>query len=238
MLNKTVCVCGLVEADVLGEKDGRTVGRCEVCNMVRTLEVASDYGTFYTEGLKYHAERDGQTPYLERFDHDRNIAAQRLQRHLPMTDLRVLDVGCANGGFVSQAMATGVRTEGLELNPAMAAIVRETTGALVHEDWSSVLGQFTLITYHDVLEHVIDPVAELQRASAYLAPRGVLVVDAPDVDDPRFAELGMNWHHMKPLEHLWFFNRESLRAVFRRAGLSPFKVEHPIQGKVVMYGRR
>lgn len=237
MLRETTCVCGMQLVEVLGEKDGRTVGACLECGLVRTMQVADDYATLYTDGLRYHAERPGQPSYLERVAHDREVATLRIPRHLQATDVRILDVGCANGGFIAEAQALGIRSEGLEPNPIMAEQVRASTGALVHTDWSTVLGKFTLITYHDVLEHIEDPVAELAWAKQYLQPRGVLVVDTPDAADPRFAELGMAWHHMKPLEHLWFFTQETLQMTLGMAGLSAFKRETPIPGKVVMYAR-
>lgn len=236
-MRKTVCICGEQEVVVVGERDERTVGTCVICNQMRTLEIADDYGALYTEGLRYHAERDGHAAYTDRTDHDACVGLSRVPRHMSATDVRLLDVGCANGGYILSAQAAGLRVEGLEVNPTMAAYARETTQTLVHEGWETVLGRFTLITYHDVLEHIEDPVAELVRAKQFLQPRGVIAIDTPDTDDERFALLGMNWHHMKPREHLWFWNKHTIQQVFRNAGLSLIRFDTPIQGKLVAYVR-
>ena len=94
-----------------------------------------------------------------------------------------------------------------------------------------------MITYHDVIEHVPDPAAELRRLPQLLRQRGLLVIDTPDAGDPRFAQFGLNWHHMKPQEHLWFFSESHLRGLVEHAGFRIEHVDRPIQGKIVLYAR-
>jgi 2-polyprenyl-3-methyl-5-hydroxy-6-metoxy-1,4-benzoquinol methylase len=100
-----------------------------------------------------------------------------------------------------------------------------------------VTGQFDIITYHDVIEHLVDPLDELTRIRRFLRTSGTLVIDTPDADDPRFADLCLSWHHMKPLEHLWFFTERHLRWLTERAGFHVDLVDRPIAGKIVLYAR-
>jgi 2-polyprenyl-3-methyl-5-hydroxy-6-metoxy-1,4-benzoquinol methylase len=98
-----------------------------------------------------------------------------------------------------------------------------------------VRGRFDIITYYDVIEHVRGPLSELRRVRRYLRDGGLIVIDTPDADEPRFEELSLEWHHMKPQEHLWFFTERHLRRLARRAGFAIDDVERPIQGKIVLY---
>jgi len=232
----TACICGLTEATFVGEKDDRTVGRCNGCGLIRTLNPPAKYVEFYTEGDRYHAERDGQIPYRKRYEHDKVVG--RLRWTKIMAGMRVLDVGCANGAFVALAWEHGAAAEGVEINPNMAAWARERTGCPIHASLDDAVGPYDLVTLHDVIEHFEDPVAVCREIRSLVRVGGRLIVDTPDAEDPRFAELGMEWHHLKPREHLWFFTEESLRRLLGQAGFLVESVDRPIQGKIVAYARR
>lgn len=220
----------------LGQKDARTIGRCVGCGLIRTLDPPTDYEALYTEGNRYHTERDGQTPYRLRYEHDWEVAQQRWTKL--MSGMRVLDVGCANGAFVAFAATCGARAEGIEVNSLMAAWARERTSCPIYASLDVVTGPYDIVTLHDVIEHFQAPDLVCRRIREIIRPGGRLIIDTPDADDPRFAELGMNWHHLKPREHLWFFTEQSLRQLVARAGFLVESVDRPIQGKIVAYARR
>jgi 2-polyprenyl-3-methyl-5-hydroxy-6-metoxy-1,4-benzoquinol methylase len=155
-----------------------------------------------------------------------------------MSQLRLLDVGCANGAFIRYAASQGIIAEGLEPNPDMARWAASASGRPVHISWTTISGQFDIVTYHDVIEHVMNPRTELERVHSFLRGSGLLILDTPDADDPRFEELGLSWHHMKPQEHLWFFTERSLRLLVEETGYEVDRVDRPIRGKVVLYARR
>lgn len=235
MLSTTCCVCQDVRVDLLGTKDGCRVGRCLGCGLLRTLDRADDYLELYTEGNRYHGERTGQIPYRERVQHDYAVGVSRVTKlH---TQQRVLDVGCANGGFLEAATHAGHQVEGLELNPQMAAETAQRLGVPIHTSWETITGRFDVITYHDVIEHVLSPVEELRKAGDYLQSGALLVLDTPDAAYAAFTQDPMASHHMKPREHLWFFTEPHLTSLLRRAGFGVVSVDHPIPGKLVIYAR-
>ena len=212
---------------------------CDTCGLIRRLNVNSfNVHALYTEGTKYHDEVQrtvGHEPYADRFEHDLSIASLRWPKL--MAQYRLLDVGCANGAFLDYAKSQGMDAEGIEPNDTMAGLAHARTGCVVHRDWGSVMGQFDVITYHDVIEHVVDPQYEFELASSYLAPGGLLILDTPDADSDQFAELGMAWHHMRPLQHLWLFREEDLEALCEQNGLTHVHTDRPIPGKLVLYAR-
>jgi len=96
----------------------------------------------------------------------------------------VLDVGCGAGDFLDLARTSGLKTFGLELNPAGAAKARAKGHVIfdrllpdVPADASP--GGFDLITLFQVLEHVPDPVGILKQAAALLKLGGYISVAVP-----------------------------------------------------------
>jgi 2-polyprenyl-3-methyl-5-hydroxy-6-metoxy-1,4-benzoquinol methylase len=233
----TACICGYWDTDLIGSKDERTVGTCKACGMLRTLEMDDNYEDLYVDGEKYHAEREGQTPYKDRYYHDYHIAELRWPNMLRRFHPRLLDVGAANGAFVRHAIDHGFNAEGLELNPNMAGWAMENFTVPMHTSWDTVGQYYDVVTYHDVIEHVVDPYAELVTLSEnhIIKPYGLLILDTPDAEDPRFKELGMDWHHMKPKEHLFFFTEKHLVDMLKRADYKILQVDRPIPGKIVAY---
>jgi SAM-dependent methyltransferase len=232
----TTCVCGEARTEPYCATHDRAVGTCVRCGLTRTLQMATDYETLYTEGDRYHVARQGHTPYRERFEHDHEVGHLRLREFAAR--LRWLDVGCANGGFVAAANDLGYAVEGLEPNPGIAAWAAQATGRPIHRTWDTVLGWFDVITLHDVFEHVVDPVQYLNVLRSHLVPGGMLILDVPDIHDTGAREYGPYSHHMKPLEHLWFWERTLLTRFVGDHGFEVVDVHRPIPGKLVVYARR
>ena len=105
---------------------------------------------------------------------------------LPATVRRFADVGCGAGATSAwlKAKYPGSYAVGLEGNPA----VREALSANVDEahivDLNGSLpdiGAVDLILCLDVLEHLVDPGAVLNRLVQHLTPGGTAVVSVPNV---------------------------------------------------------
>jgi 2-polyprenyl-3-methyl-5-hydroxy-6-metoxy-1,4-benzoquinol methylase len=202
---------------------------------MRTLECPSTYETLYTEGDRYHVEREGQTPYRERYDHDVGVAAVRWPKLV--RELRLLDVGCANGAFVKYAAQMGVQADGLEPNVNMARWARDRTRRSIFTTWEEVEGPYDVVTLHDVFEHAADPKHLLGKIRAVLRPGGLLILDVPDAEHEEFVRAPMLSHHMKPLEHLWFWDEANLGMLLASEKFIIKTVDRPIPGKLVVYAR-
>jgi SAM-dependent methyltransferase len=227
------CLCGETEGtvEVHGEVQALRCS-CGVARLLTDIE-ARDYERQYNDG-SYHssAERHpGCVPYAQRYENDLRVAKIRVERYRDVVrrrwdpPLRVLDVGCANGAFVHYLRRIGIEAIGIDRNPRLPrwCIRGSVQGLRLPRD------RFHFVTYHDVLEHVIDPIAEVKSVRRLVSEGGVLVIDVPDVSVAQGA------HHWKP-EHIWYFNAPSLRSVLGSAGFSVLHEDRPIPGKLVMYG--
>lgn len=136
---------------------------------------------------------------------------------------RLLDVGCGSGAFLGEAAKQGWAGTGLEFSREAALRARQTFGLHVIEgDLNSpslAEGQFHLISMWHVLEHMLAPLAALQRCRQLLTPdQGLLLIELPNWSSVGRLIRGAKWKQMKPPEHLNFFSPTSLRHLLKVSG--------------------
>lgn len=200
---------------------------CPDCDVVRqdvTLtpaQLQEWYAARYHEGIYKHTLR-----------HDMNVAATRLHAYNLPAGIKLLDVGAGNGAFVNEARAGGIDAWGQDL-AKQSESPYIYVGDLEHLYFPTA--EFDVVTLHDVLEHVPDPVAFLQEVKRILKPvTGQLIVDFPRFWDAAGA------HHWKLIEHLWMFTEQQLVRLLKRVGFTNASggyivdVVHPIPSKVVV----
>jgi 2-polyprenyl-3-methyl-5-hydroxy-6-metoxy-1,4-benzoquinol methylase len=145
---------------------------------------------------------------------------------------RVLELGPATG-YMSKAMIDrGCTVVGIELDPAMGERAeqiceRVIVGDLDQLDLDAELGgeKFDVIVAADVLEHLRDPLATLEKLCPHLADDGAFVVSIPNVahGSVRLALLAGHFRYgdigLLDSTHLRFFTRESFEQLLDEAEL-------------------
>jgi 2-polyprenyl-3-methyl-5-hydroxy-6-metoxy-1,4-benzoquinol methylase len=146
-----------------------------------------------------------------------------------------LDVGCGRGGFgrsLRRRYGPGAHLVGVEPVPEQAAAARRAEGfdEVVDGYFPDALegrdDQFDLVTYNDVLEHIVDPAATLRATVAHLTPTGRVVAAIPNVAyAPVVLDLVRNrWEYtdqgILDRTHLRFFTRASSIALFEENGFA------------------
>jgi SAM-dependent methyltransferase len=147
-----------------------------------------------------------------------------LTRHLPRRG-RLLDFGCADGYFLELARADGWEVTGLEISAEMAETASARLSTLIVTSPDQLPpGEFDAITLWEVLEHLPDPVAELQRLAQRLRPGGILMLSTPNAGHWQAVQMPDRWTAYRPPAHLILFTVGSLRVVLEKAGLSTIRI--------------
>ncbi len=141
---------------------------------------------------------------------------------------RVLEIGCAHGGFVALLRKAGFDAMGLELSPSIVQFARDTFHVPVLcgpvEEQNLEPGSFDVIVMMDVLEHFPDPVKTLRHCLDLLKPDGLFLIQTPELPEEKNYETlltGMSpfLAQLKSKEHLYLFSPSSVRNFFNQTGI-------------------
>lgn len=247
-----VCqVCGSRHSERKFEDPPFDVRRCTNCGLVYVTPrmTAEDlerevYSEVYWKSDKprehgYADYAKDEALYLKTF----RRRLRFVQSHCPEPG-RVLDVGCAAGYFLRVMRDAGWEVRGVELSP-IAAEARRSLGddavfngyldAIPAEREDFAKHSFDLITMWDVIEHVPDPQELLRQVRQLLKPGGTLILETQNVDSAFANLLGRRWHHYKHREHLYHFNRSTVREVLGQAGFAVQSTTASYGGKYVSF---
>lgn len=134
---------------------------------------------------------------------------------------QLLDIGCATGDFLIAARDRGWTVTGIEVSEYAARQARSRglnvlAGPLARAEKN--LGIYDVISMWEVLEHLTDPLDELERVRAHLAPKGILAISTPNVYGLSTYIFGRRSVTFKPNEHLFYFSRETFARILETAG--------------------
>jgi 2-polyprenyl-3-methyl-5-hydroxy-6-metoxy-1,4-benzoquinol methylase len=132
----------------------------------------------------------------------------------------LLDVGAYIGVFVEVAKAAGWNACGVEPSTWAAQearrrglnVIQGTQDAPALHD-----SQFDVLTMWDVIEHMAEPLAEVQKAYQLLRPGGWLVVHTMDINSLVARLMGPHWPWLMDM-HLHYFSRQSMAYMLAQAG--------------------
>jgi SAM-dependent methyltransferase len=130
---------------------------------------------------------------------------------------RWLDYGCGNGGMVRWIRErTPVKAFGFEqgwiADAARAQGIPVLTAGAVDRE-----GPFDVITALEVLEHVVDPKAFVERIAGLLAPGGLFFYTTGNAT--RHATRLTQWGYVVPRIHISYFEPRTMARLLADAGL-------------------
>ncbi|MDD4888970.1 MAG: methyltransferase domain-containing protein [Phycisphaerae bacterium] len=211
--------------------DGLRVVRCDGCGLafVNPRPIAADIARLYAADYFAGAPDtpvgySGYAPTAGTIRSSPPRAYRLIRRDGPaVRGLRALDVGCAFGGLVYWLSQGGAAAMGIDVSADAVRFGREKLGLDLRcgtlETLDEPDGSFDLVTLVDVIEHVPDLAAALRRLARLLKPGGLAIVHTPNFG--AFAAVGLRYKglHLN-LEHLLYFDRETLERAFAEVGLA------------------
>jgi SAM-dependent methyltransferase len=148
--------------------------------------------------------------------------------------LRILDVGSAGGYLGLILKARGHYVAGVERDPELAEKARPIYDRFFEVDVDGFdfpeRGEYDLIIFADVLEHLRDPAAVLRRSFGSLKEGGKIIISVPNVANfvVRLSLLFGNFDYrdlgILDRTHLRFFTLRTLKSLLEDCGLSVARV--------------
>jgi len=218
---KIICpVCDESDGSPMGSKQGFHLYRSASCGLVFVAPVPKSediYGEEYFHGaahgfgyVDYNREKEAMHSTFARY-------VKEISKLYPVKKL--FDIGAASGYFVAFAKNCGWEASGIEISDAAAhegrSLNRPIQTGTIHQVPD---GKFDVITMWDVLEHVLDPRADIRRAGELLLPSGILAINTPDAGSWWARMLGIRWQLIVPPEHIHLFTKTALNILLEENG--------------------
>lgn len=228
--HSTVCTLCKTQSPYWFTKDAYPYYRCPSCDFIFVFPSPADTASVY--GKEYFTGGEGGFGYVD-YDADKAAMKSAFIEYLKImraslgTTGKLLDVGAASGYFLDLARGHGWDVEGIEISTYGSELGRKKgipmhTGTLLTYPGGSK--PFDAISMLDVIEHVQDPEAEIQKAASLLKVGGVLIINTPDTGSFIARLLGRHWHQYIPPEHIAMFNAKNLSQTLTRNGFVVEKV--------------
>jgi SAM-dependent methyltransferase len=224
-------ICFSSSLEEIGSKSGVLRGdrfsllRCSTCGYAFVANPLLDYGAIYSEEYYRGAGADHSIDYLFELSHPELTIRQYewrgilkvVESMVPLSpSTRWLDFGCGNGGLVrylreeKNCQAVGYEHGWIRSRAVEAGI------PFLNTEIEQNRGSFDIVSAIEVLEHVVDPLAELRLIRSLLKPGGLFFYTTGNAA-PHRNDL-LNWHYFVPDIHISLYEPGTLRTALRAAG--------------------
>jgi 2-polyprenyl-3-methyl-5-hydroxy-6-metoxy-1,4-benzoquinol methylase len=240
MLETVPCnLCGADDTAPMMEIKGFHIVRCRKCGLLyvnpryreETLREIYTEDYYDHDGISNGREFYGYDDYLRDEENIRITFAKRLRTIGSLANKgKLLDVGCATGFFLDLARGDGWEVVGTEVAQFGARYARERFGLDIRLGTLAGLRfdsqAFDVVTMWDVIEHVLDPMAELREVHRILRQGGLLSIITPDAGSLLARLLGQRWEEFRRVrEHVYFFSKQTLGKMLHKAGFEILRTE-------------
>jgi SAM-dependent methyltransferase len=151
---------------------------------------------------------------------------RRLLGNCKKQNKRILDIGCYAGHFLDN-VPNNFEKYGIESYEPAARIAKRKGIEVYTEGIEAVDfpdGYFDVVTMFALIEHLLDPVAIVEKCNRMLVRGGVFVVMTGDAESLKARIKGQEWHMYCPPIHQFFFSAKSLDQMIASAGFKKVKV--------------
>ena len=203
--------------------------RCPSCRFAFVANPWLDMEAIYDEAYYRGRGADSLVDYVTEAEHPettvrlyewRGILARVASLVTVSAATSWLDFGCGAGGLVQFLRGAGVPgAVGFEPGWASTWLEERSIPVVSERQLDQSSGRFDVVTAIEVIEHAVDPVAELRRIRAVLRPGGLLFLTTGNAAP--FRHRLTSWRYVTPDVHISFFEPETLAGALRSAGFLP-----------------
>jgi 2-polyprenyl-3-methyl-5-hydroxy-6-metoxy-1,4-benzoquinol methylase len=220
--NHTNClICTSDQLVPIAGYEGAHLNKCKKCGFVFSGAIPT------SEELEAHYNQYGRNDYLS------PITIKRYHELLDKMEPyrktgRLLDVGCGIGYFLEVAKERGWEVYGTEYTDDAVTICEKKgihmhKGQLNPDNYSPDF--FDIITSFEVIEHINNPLEELNRFKKLLRTGGLVYVTTPNFNSLLRYRLKAAYNVICYPEHLSYYTPRTLKKVFKNVGFKPIKIQ-------------
>ncbi|MGB6451681.1 MAG: class I SAM-dependent methyltransferase, partial [Steroidobacteraceae bacterium] len=140
----------------------------------------------------------------------------------PSRKPRLLDIGCANGGFPRYMQALGWEVEGLEIGKAAQEIADFKVYNVLFSDFPVHVPAYDVLTAWAVLEHVHNPMAYFKKAQEIIVPGGIFIFLVTNLDS--LSSYGLYREDLP--RHTYYYNEKTIRTYLSKSGFELVRIVH------------
>ena len=206
----------LIPEDYEGLPEIYYISECSCCGFIYANINASQtaYNRFYERNSKYeNTDLPSSTGGISESDLARFEIAFNEFKIFIRLDSQILDLGCANGGFLHVLKTKGFcNVAGLDMSKQCVANVKalgiECCKGGLFDFPENFINRFDLIILSHVLEHIYDIEIAMQNISHMLKDNGMVYIEVPDAS--RYHDFYIKPFYYFDLEHINHFDKQAL----------------------------
>ncbi len=234
--------CCLCDHDTLTQfmaqrHDGLQIVECKRCKLAfvnprpKKEALKKLYQPAYFNGSLFLSTRIGfPNEYLNHDQqiHQYNLIIALIKEYVGnLGGKKILEIGCGSGKLIHRLKEQGAIVKGIEPVEKMAVHAWENYGLDVQsayfEDIQFQAETFDLIIALEVIEHVLNPKVFLTKCFDILKKGGFVLISTPNYHAGK--SIGSRWTGFQTsFEHLYYFSRESLKALSEKVGFQMAKI--------------
>lgn len=211
--------------------------RCRKCGMVRlNPRVAeSDLDKIYHSTFCGDIKKPLDESPRSFFDWKLQRMTNRIHHHRltileKVTSSRnLLEIGCGDGGFLAYLQQYGWQVIGTEYTPYAVALGRKKGIEVLEgelQDLELPSEHYDVIAMYYVLEHVYHPKDLLEEIHRILRPRGILVIEVPNIGSLSARLFGASWYLLAVPQHVNHFSPRTLTQMLESTGFVVSCISH------------
>jgi 2-polyprenyl-3-methyl-5-hydroxy-6-metoxy-1,4-benzoquinol methylase/uncharacterized protein YbaR (Trm112 family) len=203
--------------------DGSKIYQCNSCKVSFSNYDIEKSQDIYKEDY-YSGVDNGYGDYASELTTHVATFSQRLkyaEKYLPNKGV-LLDYGCAIGHLCKVSKERGWTTFGSDFSNYGA---EETQKNFQVETFVSDVtyppikkNSVDLLCMYDLIEHIPSPVQALTNVKEIINDGGYIHIVTPNYGSISRKLLGEKWFHFKPREHLFYFDKMTMRKVLEKSG--------------------
>ena len=202
---KKCIVCNGDEFELFAKNNYLIARKCKKCNMISTNPYFNEEGVINLYS-KYLSQRKKNKKKMDARNIMYKIDRDWIIKYVESGN--ILDVGCSGGYFLNCFDRNKFNLEGVEISKESAMTAKKSFNIDVRVGIFNKLNfdkKYDLVMMRGVIEHFIDPISEIKKASSILKKGGKFFITAtPNGSSFAFEVYRGKWTLFTP-DHVHFF---------------------------------